>query len=161
MFVGNHISLRIKVDDSFHHSGLWHISGEYEHAEGASIVWLPDGLRTGGDRTPHGPVESLLTGLHPDELGAIVNLDVRVVLGLLCHHGIAGEVVLTHQQRHLACEAGEEHRLLSCGETASDHNDVLAGEELAITSGAIGDSSTGIFEFTVETDFARAAPWPE
>lgn len=107
MFVGNHISLRIKVDDSFHHSGLWHISGEYEHAEGASIVWLPDGLRTGGDRTPHGPVESLLTGLHPDELGAIVNLDVRVVLGLLCHHGIAGEVVLTHQQRHLACEAGE------------------------------------------------------
>ena len=51
---------------------------------------------------------------------------------------------------------GQQHGCLACGESAADHQDFLAGEELAVAGGAVGHAAAGVLGLALETQLARA-----
>ena len=75
-----------------------------------------------------------------DNLGVPGKLDLGVAHGTLLHDLAGAERVAPVDDRHLVRETGEEGRLFHGGVTATDHRDVLAAEEEAVTGRAGRDT---------------------
>lgn len=84
--------------------------------------------------------------------GVIPNSDLGMLLCFLCHTLGTGEVIGDHQDIHMFGILGQEHRFFGRGKTAADHKDFLAGEEFAVTGGAVGHASAPELCFAGETD---------
>lgn len=65
-----------------------------------------------------------------------------MLLNLVCHHLGAGKIILTHHNGHASAVTGQEHSLLGCGKTASQHKNIKAAEELAVTGRTVGNAAS-------------------
>ncbi len=155
MLVRPHIAVVIEIHQATDQIGGGNVTGEYEHTECAAIGRLPYRAFAGTRVADCRLGQTALSRGDRDKLGIVTNLDLRMALRLGRDGRIAGEIVIANQHGDLAGVFGEEHRLFGRGETTADHQHLLAGEELAITGGAIGHAASRILLFAIESDLAR------
>ena len=83
-------------------------------------------------------------------LGVVLHRNLFVLFCGLRDLGRAGKIGFAYQYGHMGRVLREEHCLLRSGKAAAHHKDLAAGEELAVTGRAVGNTVPLILRFAGE-----------
>ena len=155
MLVGQHVAKGIKLGNSFDQLGRGCVANKDKDAKVVAIICAVDALLAGLDiAVAQGTQRGIARRLH--HLGVVEHGDLLVALRFLGGSGRAGKIILANQNGDVARVLGEKDALLRRGETAANDKDVLAGEELAVARGAVGDAVAAKLILARKTNAARA-----
>ena len=147
--VGEDIALLVQLRQPLHQLRGRLISGKDEDAESLSVR-----------RVVLGHLAGLCVAIADEPQGGVTghllhhcvgeDCDLLMVPGGVRRGLGAGEAIAPDQDGHMAGVLGKKHALLSGREAAAHHKDILAGKELPIAGGAIGNSPPPELCFTLE-----------
>ena len=134
--VRDHVALRVKLGHARHQRGCRRVAHKDKDAHRTAVcrgelVLLARGAVKPADAPHHG------VALHGKKLRVCPHGDLLVGIGRVGRGLCAGEVIRVDQDGHVRGVRSEKHRLLRRSKAAAHHEDLAAGEELAVAGGAV------------------------